>query len=221
MFPHNHDLNMKLAVFRAPGTLVQNAAGLTQVEALSFFDLASHWSRIDKTEDEDQEYREVSELLPTFLNEVFVGWDSRLGPPCVPRLPRLQISVRIGKWEADLGIGGQSGDANVMVAMVGEPANLRFSFRTSYQRIIPGGEDAVTYDPGMSFQVARAQCISNYNMVERSRVNRFNRVLLLNLARRRVTKFVQSSNMGNDGGNLEVAPKDHIRDRFVVLRLAQ
>ncbi|RSL69137.1 hypothetical protein CEP54_002461 [Fusarium duplospermum] len=106
-----------------------------------------------------------------------------------------------------------------LTLILDDMGGYQYQFLDDNARMVPG-KTPVVYNPGMTFTKARARCVSIYDQAEKTRVNDFNKRLLLATARRYITKFVDSGNPGDDEGLLEMAREVDIEERFVVLRLA-
>ncbi|KAL6352903.1 hypothetical protein LRP88_13378 [Fusarium phalaenopsidis] len=240
-------LGLKFAESRVPETPILDAGGLTKAEAVSLVDLARYWARIGKTGSSYQ-HPPTSECLPVLLKAVFEGWDSTEGEPAVPKeagRKKEGSRILVGTWEGDLrpSIAETTGskrkqaedaeesqkkkpsarkrgaDAWLTLTIFKE-GGYKYMFRDASFRTAPKNK-VIIYNPGMSEFKAMKRCITIYDLAEKDRVNGFNRRLVLAIARKRISRFAQSGNVGDDESLPEIDRDDSIEERFVVLRLAR
>lgn len=240
-------LGLKFVESRAPGTPILDSGGLTKAVTLSLVDLARYWVRIGKTESSFQ-HPPTSECLPDLLKAVFDEWNSTEGEPAIPKEPGLKkedSGILVGTWEEDLPpsraetVGSkrkqtedaeepqkkkpsarkQGADAWLTLTIFKEGGH-KYLFRDTSFRAAPKNK-VVVYKPGMSEFKAKKRCITIYDLAEKDRVNSFNRRLVLATARKRICRFAESGNVGDDESLPEIDRDDCIKKLFVPLRLAR
>ncbi|KAJ4210514.1 hypothetical protein NW767_000787 [Fusarium falciforme] len=221
-------LGLKFAESRAPQTPILDAEGLTKGEAISLVDLARYWTRIGKTEPSPQ-HPSMAECLPALLEAVFDGWDSSEGAPEAPIEPgrnKRDTGLKIGTWEEDLqpSLAETAGAKRKQTDDAEKPQKKKPSARKqgadAWLTLSLPKDGGFKYTPGMSHFKAMQRCISIYDQAEEHRVNDFNKRLVLAMSRRRIPRFAQSGNVGDDEGHPEIPREESIEELFVVLRLA-